>query len=141
MEHRLLQNAEDPLTRFFLQLFVVIVVSNAIGWIFTRGGQPAVVGEMMAGILLGPSLFGLVVPNAFQFVFAASSLEPLRLLSQIGVCLFMFAVGMEMDWEELRKKASAAILISHASIAVPSFFGAGLAFLLYDRLAQPGAPR
>jgi Kef-type K+ transport system membrane component KefB len=138
--HRLLQNADDPLSRFFLQLFVVIVISNAVGWLFTRCGQPAVVGEMMAGILLGPSLFGSLAPHAFQFVFAAASLEPLRLLSQVGVCLFMFAVGMEMEWAEVRQKASAAILISHASIALPGLFGAALAFLLYDRLAQPGAP-
>ena len=133
------QNAGDPLSRFFLQLFAVITVSFGVGWIFTRCGQPAVVGEMMAGVLLGPSLFGLVAPGAFQFVFAASSLEPLRLLSQVGVCLFMFAVGMEMDRAELRKKASTAIFVSHTSIAIPCLLGAGLAFLFYDRLAQPGA--
>ena len=98
VKQRLEQNAADPLSRFFLQLFVVITVSYFVGWIFTRCGQPAVVGEMMAGVLLGPSLFGWLAPHAFQFVFAASSLEPLRLLSQVGVCLFMFAVGMEMDW-------------------------------------------
>src|SRR6476660_3304253 len=56
VEERLLQNAADPLGRFFLQLFVIIIVSNGVGWVFTRCGQPAVVGEMMAGILLGPSL-------------------------------------------------------------------------------------
>ncbi len=133
------QNAGDPLSRFFLQLFAVITVSYSVGWIFTRCGQPAVVGEMMAGVLLGPSLFGLVAPGAFQFVFAASSLEPLRLLSQVGVCLFMFAVGMEMDWAELRKKASTAIFVSHVSIAIPCLLGVGLALLFYDRLAQPGA--
>ena len=136
---RLRQNAGEPLSRFFLQLSIVIVACNLIGWIFTRCGQPAVVGEMIAGVLLGPSLFGLVAPHAFQFVFAASSLEPLRLLSQVGVCLFMFAVGMEMDWVELRQKASTAILISHAGIAIPSLLGVALAPLLYERLAQPGA--
>ncbi len=135
-----MENATDPLSRFFLQLFVVIAVSYAVGWLFTRCGQPAVVGEMMAGVLLGPSLFGWVAPGVFQYVFAASSLEPLHLLSQVGVCLFMFAVGMEMDWAELREKASAALLISHASIAIPSLLGAGMACLLYQRLAQPGAP-
>jgi len=140
VEERLLQNAADPLGRFFLQLFVIIIVSNGVGWVFTRCGQPAVVGEMMAGILLGPSLFGLLTPRAFEFVFAASSLEPLRFLSQIGVCLFMFVVGMEMDWSELRAKMSTAVLISHAGIAFPGLLGAGLALLLYDRLAQPGAP-
>ena len=140
VEERLVQNAEDPLSRFFLQLFVVITVSYSVGWLFTRCGQPAVVGEMMAGVLLGPSLFGWLAPHAFQFVFAASSLEPLRLLSQVGVCLFMFAVGMEMDWTELRQKAAAAILVSHASIAIPCLLGAGLAYLLFDQLAEPGAP-
>ena len=140
VEERLLRNAEDPLSRFFLQLFVVITASYSVGWIFTRWGQPAVVGEMMAGVLLGPSLFGWLAPHAFQFVFAASSLEPLRLLSQVGVCLFMFAVGMEMDWRELRQKAAAAILVSHAGIAIPCLLGAGLAYLLFDKLAQPGAP-
>ena len=139
VEQRLGQNAADPLSRFFLQLFVVITVSYSIGWLFARCGQPAVVGEMMAGVLLGPSLFGWLAPGAFQLVFAASSLEPLRLLSQVGVCLFMFAVGMEMDWTELRHKAAAAILVSHASIAIPGLFGAGLAYLFYERLAQPGA--
>ena len=140
VQDRLQLNAADPLSRFFLQLFVVIIVSYSIGWLFTRCGQPAVVGEMMGGVLLGPSLFGWLAPSAFHFVFAASSLEPLRLLSQVGVCLFMFAVGMEMDWTELRQKASSAVLVSHISIAIPCVLGAGLAYLLYDRLAQPGAP-
>ena len=133
------QNGADPLSRLFLQLFVVISVSFLIAWIFTRCGQPAVVGEMIAGVLLGPSLFGLLAPHAFQFVFAPSSLEPLRLFSQIGVCLFMFAVGMEMDLSELRQKAHTAIVVSHASIIIPCLFGVTLALLLYDRLAQPGA--
>ncbi len=139
IQDRLQQNAQDPLSRFFLQLFAIITLSYSVGWIFIRCGQPAVVGEMLAGVLLGPSLFGLLAPQAFQYVFAASSLEPLRLFSQVGVCLFMFAVGMEMEWAELREKASTAILISHTSIAIPCLLGAGLALLFYDRLAQTGA--
>src|SRR5206468_4491913 len=89
VESRLQENANDPLSRLILQLFVVIAVSYVVGWIFTRFEQPAVVGEMMAGVLLGPSVFGLLAPSAFRFVFAASSLGALRLFSQIGVCLFM----------------------------------------------------
>src|SRR3982750_595898 len=134
------ESAADPLSRFFLQLFAVITVSYSFGWLLTRYGQPAVVGEMLAGIVLGPSLFGLIFPGAFQFVFAASAIEPLRLLSQVGVCLFMFAVGMETEWTELRRKALTAVFISHAGIALPGLLGAGLAFLFYERLAQPGAP-
>jgi len=139
VESSLRDNANDPLTRLFLQLFVVITVSNLIGWIFTHFGQPAVVGEMMAGVLLGPSVFGFLAPGAFQFVFATSSFGALRLFSQIGVCLFMFTVGMEMDVAELRRKAHTAIVVSHASIIAPYFLGVLLALFLYSHLAQPGA--
>ena len=132
-------NANDPLSRLFLQLFIIIVVSYLIGWMFTRFGQPAVVGEMMAGVLLGPSVFGLLTPSAFQFVFTSSSLGALRLFSQIGVCLFMFTVGMEMDVAELRYRAGTAVVVSNASIFAPYFLGMLLALFLYGRLAQPGA--
>ena len=93
VESTLRQNATNPLSRLFLQLLIVMGASGLVAWIFTRCGQTGVIGEMVAGILLGPSLFGLLAPNAFQFIFAASSLDTLRLLSQIGVCLFLFTVS------------------------------------------------
>src|SRR5436190_24387058 len=133
------QNASDPLSRLFLQLMVILSASFLIGRLFTRCGQPAVVGEMMAVILLGPSVFGLLAPNIFHFIFAASSLDALRLFSQIGVCLFMFAVGMELDVSQLRRKAQAAVVVSHSSIVIPYFLGVTLALFLYSHLAQPGA--
>jgi Kef-type K+ transport system membrane component KefB len=132
-------NAGEPVSRLFLQLLVIIGASRLAGWIFARIGQPAVVGEMGAGILLGPSLFGKVAPGAFHFVFAAGSLGPLQLLSQIGVCLFMFAVGMEFDFAHVRAKAHTAIVVSHASIIIPYFLGVALALPLYREYAQPGA--
>ena len=133
------QSAGDPLTKLFLQLLLIITASRVAGAIFTRFGQPAVVGEMVAGILLGPSLFGLLAPGAFQFVFPATSLGALQLFSQIGVCLFMFSVGMELDLVHLRNKAQTAVFVSHASIIIPYFFGVALALFLYSHLAQPGA--
>jgi Kef-type K+ transport system membrane component KefB len=133
------QNATNPLSRLFLQLFIIIGASGVVAWLFTRCGQTAVVGEMVAGILLGPSLFGLLAPNAFQFIFAPSSLEALRLLSQIGVCLFLFTVGMELDVSEVRHKAQTAVVVSHSSIVIPYFLGVALALFLYSQLAQPGA--
>jgi Kef-type K+ transport system membrane component KefB len=139
VESSLWDNANDPLTRLFLQLLVVTSISYLVGWIFAHFGQAAVVGEMIAGVLLGPSVFGLLAPNAFQFVFATSSLGALKLLSQIGVCLFMFTVGMEMDVVELRRKAHTAVVVSHASIIAPYFLGVLLALFLYERLAQSGA--
>lgn len=131
-------NVNDPLSHLFVQLLVIIVASRLAGMLFVRCGQPAVVGEMAAGILLGPSLFGWVAPDAFQFVFPATSLGVLKLLSQIGVCLFMFVVGMEVDMGHVRKKAEAAVIVSHASIVLPYFLGVVLAYFLYTDLAQPG---
>ena len=139
VQSSLQQNATSPLSRLFLQLFVIIGASGVVAWLFTRCGQTAVVGEMVAGILLGPSLFGLLAPNAFQFIFAPSSLEALRLLSQIGVCLFLFTVGMELDVSEVRHKAQTAVVVSHSSIVIPYFLGVALALFVYSQLAQPGA--
>jgi Kef-type K+ transport system membrane component KefB len=133
------QNAANPLSRLFFQLFIIISASGVVAWVFTRCGQTAVIGEMVAGILLGPSLFGLLAPNAFQFIFAPSSLDALRLLSQIGVCLFLFTVGMELDVSEVRHKAQTAVVVSHSSIVIPYFLGVALALFLYSQLAQPGA--
>jgi Kef-type K+ transport system membrane component KefB len=133
------QSAGDPLNKLFLQLLVIICAARLAGWIMGRLGQPPVVGEMIAGILLGPSLFGLVTPGAFAFVFPAASLGALKLFSQIGVCLFMFAVGMELDVSLVRKKAHTAVFVSHASIIIPYFLGVTLALFLYSSYAQPGA--
>src|SRR5829696_10431698 len=93
---------------------------------------------MIAGIVLGPSVLGLIYPQALTFLFPASSLETLRLLSQIGVVLFMFVVGMELDIRHLREKGSAAVMISHASIIVPFLLGAALSLFLYKDLAPAG---
>jgi len=139
VESSLRQNGANPLSRLFLQLFVIIGASGVVGWIFVRCEQPAVVGEMMAGILLGPSFFGLLAPNVFHFVFAASSLDALRLFSQIGVCLFLFTGGMELEVSEVRHKAQTAVVVSHSSIVIPYFLGVTLALFLYSHLAQPGA--
>ncbi|QJE94319.1 cation:proton antiporter [Luteolibacter luteus] len=131
-------NLDHPLSHLFIQLLVIISASRLVGGLFTKFGQPAVVGEMMAGILLGPSLLGWVSPDIFQFVFPQTSLGTLKLLSQIGVCLFMFTVGMELDVRQVRNKAHTAVVVSHASIVAPYFLGVVLAYFLYSSLAQPG---
>jgi K+:H+ antiporter len=135
----LVHNASTGLSRLILQLAIILSVSSAVGWAFTRGGQPAVLGEMMAGILLGPSLFGLVAHKAFLFVFAPASLDALRLFSQIGVCIFMFAVGMELDLSQLRHSAHRFLVIGHSGILIPYLFGVVLALSLYNNYAQAGA--
>jgi Kef-type K+ transport system membrane component KefB len=133
------EHAREPISGLFLQLLVIIGASRAMGWVFARWGQPAVIGEMAAGVLLGPSLFGLIAPGAFQMVFPAGSLGTLQLLSQIGVCLFMFAVGMELDLSQMRNKADTAIVVGHAGIIIPYVLGVALALALYHDYAKPGA--
>lgn len=131
-------NLDHPLSHLFTQLLVIIAISRVMGNIFTRLGQPAVVGEMVAGIMLGPSLFGLLFPEAFAFVFPQDSLGVLKLFAQIGVCLFMFAVGMELDIKHVRSKVRSAVAVSHASILFPYLLGVLLAYFLYSDLAGSG---
>jgi Kef-type K+ transport system membrane component KefB len=128
-------DGRSALSILLLQIIVIIIVARFFGAVFRRIGQPPVMGEMVAGITLGPSLLGWLSPGAMLFLFPPASLTTLGLLSQIGVVLFMFVVGMELDVQHLREKASTAIMVSHASIFVPFLFGAALALLLYPTLA------
>ncbi len=131
------ENFRTPLSILLTQIIVILTVAGLFRWLFRKIGQPPVMGEMIAGIVLGPSLLGLVFPQAMTFLFPATSLETLRLLSQIGVVLFMFIVGMELNVRHLREKGSAAVMISHASIIVPFLLGATLSLFLYRELAPP----
>jgi Kef-type K+ transport system membrane component KefB len=130
----LVQNARNPLSILLLQVVIIVAAARILGTLFLRIKQPPVVGEMIAGILLGPSLLGMVVPRAQAFLFPASSMGALQMLSQIGVILFMFVVGIELDIDHLRRKAHAAVLVSHASIIVPFFLGTASALLIYRSL-------
>jgi Kef-type K+ transport system membrane component KefB len=134
----LARNSAGPLNRLFLQIGLVIGAAWILGAVFQRFGQPAVIGEMVAGILLGPSFFGLIGPRAFEFVFAPSSLESLRLFSQLGVCLFMFVVGMELNLAELRHRAPRLLVVAHGGIVIPYVLGVGFALFLFGRYAEPG---
>ena len=128
----------DPLSRLLLQVVVIVVAAGLMGKLFRRMGQPAVIGEMLAGILLGPSLLGLLFPGALDFLFPAASLGTLKLFSQVGVILFMFLVGMDLDLRHLREKAHSAVMVSHASILLPMLLGVGLALFLYSSQAPAG---
>jgi Kef-type K+ transport system membrane component KefB len=133
-------NLHHPFAILLLQVLVIVVAARLLGALCRRIEQPAVIGEMTAGILLGPSLLGTVAPAAHAFLFPAASLDALRLLSQIGVVLFMFVVGIELDVQHLRRRADAAVLVSHASIVLPFFLGTAGALLFYRALAPAGVP-
>jgi K+:H+ antiporter len=137
---RLRDNVASPLPLLLLQIVVILVAARLMGGLVRRWGQPAVIGEMIAGILLGPSLLGWVWPSVSAFLFPASSMGSLRLLSQIGVVIFMFVVGIDLDAAHLRSMAHAAVWVSHLSITVPFLLGSALSLALYRSLATPGTP-
>jgi Kef-type K+ transport system membrane component KefB len=129
-------NLQEALPRLLLQIIIIIVLTQLLGWIFKKIGQPAVIGETVAGIILGPSLLGLLFPDIFHFIFPVESLPNLRFLSQIGLILFMFIIGMELDTRLLRKQAFEALIISHASILIPFSLGIFLSYYLYHTYGQ-----
>jgi K+:H+ antiporter len=129
------QNLHKGLPLLLLQILTIILVAWFFGWLFRKMGQPAVIGEIAAGIALGPSLLGLVFPDISGFLFPDSSAGNLQFLSQLGLVLFMFIIGMELDLQVIRKKAFGALVISHASIIIPFTMGVALSFFLYMEYA------
>lgn len=128
-------NIYNPLGILLLQIVTIIFIARIFGFIMARFGQPAVIGEILAGIFLGPSFLGLYFPEYSNFLFPAKSLGNLQFLSQIGLILFMFVVGMELDLKVLRNKAHVAVVVSHASIIFPFAMGMGLAYYIYNGFA------
>jgi Kef-type K+ transport system membrane component KefB len=133
-------NFSHPLAILLLQIVTIILVARLFSWGCRKIGQPAVIGEIAAGIVLGPSLVGMYFPEFSTFLFPEQSLGNLGLLSQIGLILFMFVVGMELDLKVLRKQAHEAVVISHASIIIPFALGVGLAYFIYQSFAPQGVP-
>jgi len=130
-----LQNFQHPLAVLILQILTIILFARLFGWMMNKIGQPTVIGEIVAGIFLGPSLLGLFFPQFSNFLFPVESLVNLQFLSQIGLILFMFIIGMELDVGILKRSAHDAIVVSHASIIFPYFLGVVLAYFLYQNFA------
>ncbi len=130
-------NLAYPLAILLLQIIAIIFAARVFGILFRKIGQPSVIGETVAGIVLGPSVLGLYFPEFSDFLFPVSSLPNLGVMSQIGLILFMFVVGMELDLKLLRKQAHDAVVISHASIIFPFALGMGLAYFIYQQTAPP----
>ena len=102
----LIHNLEHPLAILLGQIITIIIVARFFGWIFRKIGQPSVIGEIIAGIFLGPSLVGMYFPGFSAALFPTESLGNLQFLSQIGLILFMFVIGMELDLKVLKNKAN-----------------------------------
>ncbi|RZL05348.1 MAG: cation/H(+) antiporter, partial [Pedobacter sp.] len=130
----------SPLLIFILQLAVIILVCQVFVFLVRKVGQPAVIGEMITGIVLGPSLVGTLLPEVNTFIFPEASLVNLQMVSQVGLVFFMFVIGMEINLQALRRKARVAVIISHASILVPYLLGVILSLFLYRLYAPANIP-
>lgn len=136
----LFHHIESPIGILLLQIIAILITARVFGWLFLKIGQPTVIGEIVAGIVLGPSVLGHLFPEISGFLFPAESLGNIGILSQFGLILFMFAIGMELDITEVRKKLKETILISHTSTIVPFFFGMLTAYFVYDTYADKSTP-
>ncbi len=131
------QNLGHPMAILLLQILTIIFTARTFGFLFNKIGQPTVIGEILAGIFLGPSLLGMWLPEYSSFLFPTASLGNLQLLSQIGLVLFMFVIGMELDLKVLKTKTTDALVISHIGIIIPYTMGFALSFFIYKEFAPP----
>ena len=132
--------AEAVLFFTLLQLTVVVLAGRVGSTLALRWGQSAAVGEIIVGILLGPSLFGLLAPGAFNYVFHSAPAEPMQVLSQIGLILLMFQIGLEFDFSHLTEQRNrrAVLWVAGAGLLLPFALGAGLGWWVAPFLGGEG---
>jgi Kef-type K+ transport system membrane component KefB len=131
------QNLGHPLSLLLIQIIIIVLSSKLLASLLSKIGQPMVIGEMIAGILLGASVLGHFWPEVSNFIFRPDSLANLNFLSQLGLILFMYIIGLELDIQLLKHRAHTAIVVSHASIIIPFTVGVSLAYFLYAKFAPP----
>ena len=131
-------NLAHPVGLILAQIITILIVSRIFAYIFKKIHQPTVIGEIIAGIALGPSLLGMLFPEFSSALFPENSLDNLSLLSQIGLILFMFMVGMELDIKVIQNKVKDAVVVSNAGILIPFTLGIGLAYFIYESFAPKG---
>jgi len=132
----LIDNLNNPFSILLIQIVVILFAVRLFSFLFKYIGQPGVIGEIVAGIVLGPSLLGYLFPGFFGFLFRHESLMNLQLISQIGLILFMFVIGMELDFSVIKNKINETLVISHAGILVPFFLGILASHWVYEEYAS-----
>ncbi|HEY1117832.1 MAG TPA: cation:proton antiporter, partial [Acidimicrobiales bacterium] len=122
--------------KLLLAIAVVIVAARLVGGLFRRFGQPQVVGEIVAGVILGPTVLGALWPAATDYVFNDDVMPFIEVFAQVGLVFFMFLVGAELDLRLIRGQGHAAALVSHASIIAPFLSGVALALVIFPNLGS-----
>jgi Kef-type K+ transport system membrane component KefB len=130
----------ETLLHLLLALVVIIIAARSVGFLFRRLGQPPVIGEVIAGILLGPSLLATSFPELHAYLLPANISPYLGVIAQVGVILYMFLVGLELNPATVRGNSGIVLAISHTSIVVPFLSGAGLALLFYPMFSTSDVP-
>ncbi|HZK02976.1 MAG TPA: cation:proton antiporter [Bacteroidaceae bacterium] len=128
-------NIVSPLMTMLIQIIIILITCRIFTMLFRLIGQPSVIGEIIAGIVLGPSVFGFFFPNAFNIVFAQESLGNVHMISHIGLILFMFVIGLEVDFKVLKNKLQETLLISHTGIMLSFLLGVLLSYKIYEDYA------
>jgi Kef-type K+ transport system membrane component KefB len=126
------------LVKVLLALTVIMITARVVGAVFARFNQPAVIGEVVGGILLGPSLLGRISPELMALLLPADAAPSINVIAQLGVILYMFLVGLELDLGVVTTRVSTTIVISQASIMVPFALGCALAVPLAATAAPAG---
>ncbi len=127
--------------RFLLALAVIIAVARLVGSLAALVRQPRVIGEMVSGILLGPSLLGLIAPEAYTWLFGPGVLQHVQMFSQLGLTFFMFLVGLELDHDLVRGRGWSATAIGQVSVAVPLLLGVATGLAMYGELGRSESSR
>jgi len=129
--------SELAVQALLLQLIVVIAAARLMAWLARRAGQAEVIGQMIAGILLGPSLFGQLAPEAFAYVFAPASAPVFGGLAQLGLVLLMFQIGLDFELTAVTVARRTVALVSALGMAFPFALGAATAAYFHDALPEP----
>ncbi len=138
--HHATAHKRELLVPVLLCLAAVIALGRLMGRLLAHLGQPPVIGDVLAGIMLGPSLLGYFHPKLPGWILPPDAAPHVGIIAQFGIILYMFLVGLELNAGLLRQRAHATVAVSHASIVAPFLLGATLALLLYPRLSHDGVP-
>ncbi len=128
-------NFNEPIAKFLFQIIIILIVSRILGWLMIKMGQPTVIGDIIAGILLGPSLLGILFPEFFHILFNNESIGTLNAVSKVGLILFMFIIGLELDITSIKGRMADSFVISHSGIATAFLTGLILAYFIFPEFA------